>query len=362
MEISVEDRLGKQGSAIRGEDESMLPNFCSVQSIIVTLLIAELGAITLSVMRSSHHPAPFYDFIFLSLLMSGAVLIWAASLCSLRRRIETWSEVKVFACGISLSVVVGLIGGGLWYFIANMYPDFTHSAHVSWAGHVYRGVLLSSVIGFVVLYYLRVHYHIQKHARAMLEARTQALQARIRPHFLFNTLNTIAELTSINPKDAERAVYDLARLYRTTLSDVRKLTTLEDELDTCRAYVSIEQYRMGSRLKVEWEIDDALSKRSSLPSLTLQPLVENAMYHGIEPRPDGGVVKIKAFLLRDGRVEVSVTNPLPGRERSNRHKGNNIALDNIRQRFALIFGPSAELVTEKVGDEFYAAIRFPHQI
>jgi two-component system sensor histidine kinase AlgZ len=361
MEYSVDDISKKKPSAPQvADDLHMLPNFCSARSILMTLLIAELGAILLSVMRSTHHPAPFSDFVVLSVVMSTAVMIWAASLCALRKRIGGWSERRILTCGFVLAILMGFVGGELSYFAAFAFPEWAQSSHIPWWGHMFRSILLSSIIGFVVLYYMRVHYRLRKNAREMLEARTQALQARIRPHFLFNTLNTIAELTSINPEDAEKAVYDLARLYRMSLSDVRKQTTLKEELETCRAYVSIEQYRMGSRLTMEWNIEESLSLQCSLPALTLQPLVENAMYHGVEPRPDGGTVKIHGRLLDDGRVEVSVTNPLPGRERSNRHKGNNIALDNIRQRFRLIFGANAELVTETVGEEFYAAIRFPH--
>lgn len=362
MEYSVDDVPNKKKKPEADEGLSMLPNFCSARSIGATLIVAELGAVLLAVMRSTHHPAPLYDFFLLSVLMSTTVLVWVVALCSLRSKIDLWSQRKVIGAGLGLAVLLGYVGGELSFYVGSIYPDFTQSSHIPRSGHILRALMLSSIIGFFVLYYLRVHYQLQKNARDMIEARTQALQARIRPHFLFNTLNTIAELTSINPEDAETAVYDLARLYRTSLSDVRKQSTLEEELETCKSYVSIEQYRMGDRLTVEWEIDETLSKQCSLPALTLQPLVENAMYHGIEPRSDGGVVKIKGHLLPDGRVEIAVTNPLPGSERSNRHKGNNIALDNIRQRFGLIFGDSAELVTEKVGSEFYAALRFPYNL
>ncbi|MFT5063268.1 MAG: two-component system sensor histidine kinase AlgZ [Gammaproteobacteria bacterium] len=362
MEYSL-DEVSKKPTPQRRHtdfDLNMLPNFCTLRTVVATLGLAVLGAVLLAVMRSAHHPAPFYDFLTLSALMCACVLIWVAGLCFIRGRIERWGEARILGCGFISAILMGYIGGELSYFAAVTYPEIADAAHIARSGHILRAIVLSSTIGFVALYYLRVHFRLQKNARAMVEAKTQGLQARIRPHFLFNTLNTIAELTCINPEDAETAIYDLARLYRMSLSDVRAQTTLAEELETCRAYVSIEQYRMGDRLTMEWDIADSLSQQCSLPALTLQPLVENAMYHGIEPRPDGGVVKIKGSLLPDGRVEISVTNPLPGRDRSNRHKGNNIALDNIRQRFELIFGDGAELFTEKIGGDFYAAIRFPH--
>lgn len=362
MKDSAAADARKKRASAAVDDVSMLPNFCSLQAVLMTMVIAELGAILLAVMRSTHHPAPFYDFLFLSVLMCSAILIWAAGLCVLRDRIAQWGELRLLSCGVGLAIVMGYCGGELSYMVASNYPGFTQSGHIDRGGHILRSVLLSSIVGFFVMYYMRIHYRLQKRSNEVSEAKTQALQARIRPHFLFNTLNIIAELTSVNPEDAEKAVNDLARLYRMSLAEVRKQTTLKEEVETCRAYTSIEQYRMGSRLAVEWAFDESLSMESSLPALTLQPLVENAMYHGIEPLPEGGIVRIKGTVLADGRAEVSVSNPLSSKERSNRHKGNNIALDNIRQRFKLIYGDNAELITEKKGDEFYAALRFPHNV
>jgi two-component system sensor histidine kinase AlgZ len=186
-------------------------------------------------------------------------------------------------------------------------------------------------------------------------ARVHALQARIRPHFLFNSMNTIAALTRSNPARAEAAVQDLADLFRATLSDKRDTITLAEELEVARTYQRMEQLRLGGRLHVEWKTDP-LPALALVPGLLIQPLLENAIYHGIEPRAEGGTVTISGE-VSGGLVTIVVRNPLdpaPGE-----HDGNRLALANIRERLELMYGERALIKAGRFDAEYIVTLRFP---
>src|SRR6201994_1893394 len=187
-------------------------------------------------------------------------------------------------------------------------------------------------------------------------ARVHALQARIRPHFLFNSMNTIAALTRTNPELAEQAVQDLADLFRANLNEQRNVLRLEEELEVAHTYQRIEELRLGERLNVDWKID-ALPRDALVPGLMLQPLLENAIYHGIEPRPDGGTVTVTGDVA--GRlITIVVRNPV-GDVRSQR-EGNRLALANIRERLGLLYGERGLVKSGRFDNEFIVTLRFPH--
>jgi two-component system sensor histidine kinase AlgZ len=169
-------------------------------------------------------------------------------------------------------------------------------------------------------------------------------------------MNTIASLTRSNPQQAEEAVEDLSDLLRASLSTTRDRTSLKEELEVTAIYQRIEKLRLGDRLQLRWDIDD-LPMRARIPSLTIQPLVENAIYHGIELLPEGGTITITG--KRDGRyLQIAVSNPVaPGKSRSK--IGNNMAMSNIRQRFELAYGNRASVDVDNRDDRFVVTLRFP---
>ena len=183
---------------------------------------------------------------------------------------------------------------------------------------------------------------------AFTEARLQALQARIRPHFLFNSINAVLSLIRQNPKRAEAALEDMADLFRVLMADNRSLSPLAREVDLCRQYLELEQLRLGERLQIEWHIDK-MPADALVPPLVLQPLLENAVYHGIEPRVEPGVVSIDIYGAR-GQVHAVLRNPY--RHDGGHHAGNKMALANIRERLQLHFDAEATLDT-RVGDDTY---------
>ena len=183
---------------------------------------------------------------------------------------------------------------------------------------------------------------------ALAEARLQALQARIRPHFLFNSINAVLSLVRQEPRRAEAALEDMAGLFRALMADNRELAPLADEIELCRQYLDLEQLRLGDRLQIEWHIDK-MSRDALVPPLALQPLLENAVYHGIEPSETPGVVSINIYAVRD-RLHVVLRNPYNAS--GAHHAGNKMAVGNIRERLQLHFDVAAELTT-RVGDNLY---------
>ena len=191
---------------------------------------------------------------------------------------------------------------------------------------------------------------------ALAEARLQALQARIRPHFLFNSLNAVLSLIREDPRRAEQLLEDLCDLFRVLMADNRQLRPLDDEIGLARQYLGIEQLRLGERLQIEWDIAQAPSD-ALIPPLVLQPLLENAVYHGIEPRSESGTIHIRIYRQGD-RVHLLLRNPY--RPESERHGGNRMALANIRERLALHFDAEAGIKTTATDESYEVRIVIPY--
>jgi two-component system sensor histidine kinase AlgZ len=192
---------------------------------------------------------------------------------------------------------------------------------------------------------------------AISEARLQALQARIRPHFLFNSLNAVLSLIRKDPKRAEGALEDLAELFRTVMADNRQLIALHDEVSLCRRYLNLEQLRLGERLRVDWSLDPA-AEDALVPPMVLQPLVENAVYHGIEPGVAPGLIEV-SIERRNDRLWLQLTNPY--HEDYQHRQGNRMALANIRERLQLHFDVEASLNTRIADGRFEIGIAMPYR-
>ena len=196
---------------------------------------------------------------------------------------------------------------------------------------------------------------------AIAQARLMALSARIRPHFLFNSLNAVLGIMREDPRRAERALEELSDLFRVLMRENRDLVTLGDELSLCRQYMELEKLRLGERLGVLWQTDDC-PQDARVPPLMLQPLLENAVYHGVEPLPGNGEVRV--CVKRSGSdVVVEIDNPAPPPEgRISAHGGGNrMALDNIRERLMLFFDLEAQLDAGEQDGLYRVRIRFPYR-
>jgi len=223
-------------------------------------------------------------------------------------------------------------------------------------GSLPRVLVLAALAAAVVLAYLRLHT--KAYSPALAEARLQALQARIRPHFLFNSLNAVLSLIRRDPRRAERTLEDLSDLFRALMSDSRNLVRLADEINLIERYAAIEQLRLGDRLRMSWDLDHA-PMDALMPALVLQPLLENAVYHGVEPGTGTGDVLVRVE-RRGNRVLVRIENPWlqPG---TGTRPGNHMALDNIRERLMLFFDDEARLDARVEGARYQVDIDIPYR-
>ena len=198
--------------------------------------------------------------------------------------------------------------------------------------HLSYGVL----IGTFCFRYLYLREQWARQQNSELHARIQAMQARIHPHFLFNSLNTVISLITIDPDKAEQMLLNLSRLFRASFKEL-KLVRLKDEIELCQHYLAIEQMRLGDRLRVEWKYDDeVLFSQVQIPLLTLQPLVENSIFHGVEKFLTKSTISILIEVLQN-QVNIVITNPYT-QDKINLRQGNGIAVENVKQRLEAYYG------------------------
>ncbi|MDP6028137.1 MAG: histidine kinase [Pseudomonadales bacterium] len=335
------------------EEDFFLPDICQAQSILLLVLIAELLVFVVVLANSRLIGFNWVQFGLASLFVQWIVLLSAAVLCNFRPLLMKMSVplATVTGYGMILSVTLIFSLGVEW---------LTQTEEMAWSessGNVVRNLIVAAVMAGMAFRYFFLQHQLRRQEQVELNSRIQALQSRIRPHFLFNSMNIIASLISIDPDTAEEVVEDLSVLFRASLNDSSdKPVLLEEELALCEKYVHIESLRLDDRLRVEWEIEvDETQVR--IPLLTLQPLLENAIYHGIQPLPEGGVVSVHIGQKLDQLV-VTITNPLPSSEFSY-EEGNRMALDNISRRLNAIYGERTSLVAGARETTFQTIISYP---
>ena len=218
----------------------------------------------------------------------------------------------------------------------------------------WRNAIAGCVAAALLLAYFRLRAQVL--SPALHDARLQALQARIRPHFLFNTINAVLGIVRAHPKRAETALEDMADLFRMAMAQNSDLVAVSKEVELSRQYLALEQLRLGDRLKVRWQ-EQGMPDDALMPPLILQPLLENAVYHGIEPLTEGGTIEIKLY-REGGDIHLDVRNPR--QEHADRHVGNEIALANIRERLALQFDVEARYTIEINRDFYHVHIVLPY--
>ena len=325
---------------------SRLPNLRNL-GINLRILVIVNAAIALAAMVLSNS---FNDFS--SLLASLSALTQPMLLLSLLLLYGSYalmSKMPYWLGVFSVFVLVLLVCSGL-YDIFSQLVLFNNLPSRS------RILFFAFLITAFSLYYFNLQQH--AYSPAVSEARLQALQARIRPHFLFNCINAVLSLIRSQPKRAETALEDMADLFRVLMADNRDLVPLAQEIALCRQYLALEKLRMEDRLMVNWQIDD-MPPDAMIPPLILQPLIENAVYHGIEPLANGGTITIQIYTSRK-EVHVVLTNPYA--DTNMRHQGNKIALKNIKERLALHFDLEASLKSKQGNGEYQVHIVLPHQI
>jgi two-component system sensor histidine kinase AlgZ len=340
-----------------------LPDFCAPRSVLVTVLITELVALVLTFARQGLHDAFLTDLGRTSLFLLWIGLGSAAVLCLARPHLARLgvNRGSVAALLMLLGTTLLVSEAAWWGTRTGLYAlaaqrSGSSTAHLLF---LFRNLTICLIVSAVVLRYFYVAHEWARNVEMEARSRVRALQARIRPHFLFNSMNTIAALTRSNPSQAEEAVEDLADLFRANLSEMRNQISLKEELEVARIYQRIEQLRLGQRLTVRWEVTE-LPMRALVPSLLVQPLLENAIYHGIERLPEGGTVTVRGS-QNDGRIELEISNPVPESMPTSDREGNRVALGNIRERLELVYPGSADVQVETPPGRYVVRLRFPHR-
>ncbi len=308
---------------------AFLPDFCSVYGVFVIILIAQALAFLLELASDYSTGYDWSGLGLRSMFVQWIALTSAALLCSLKKPTAQLGprqlSVLVF---LTIQTITLGVGAAVYWGLATPFDIWISPGSATM--FFFRNFAVSGIISAVLLHYLYVQYQWKQQERASMEARLEALQSRIRPHFLFNSLNTIANLTRSNPNLAEELVQDLAELFRASLLQNRRLVTVAEELLLVRQYLNIELQRLDGRLEIEWQTEQ-IPSQALVPPLSLQPLVENAVYHGVEPAESGGRIYIGGNLFNSTLV-LSVKNTMPKDKLSSTRKGNQMAVENIRAR------------------------------
>jgi two-component system sensor histidine kinase AlgZ len=326
-------------------DFPVLPDLRNLGTILRVLLAVNAAALVAAFVREPRWDRLFDEWTALTSFVEPYLLLVVAVLAIAAPRLARMPYPAAVAAIVLVTVVAGVVVHTL-----------TERLLPGQAGSLPRQLALALVAVAVLLAYFRLR--LKALSPAIAEARLQALQARIRPHFLFNSINAVLSLVRSEPKRAEAALEDMAELFRVLMRDNRELAPLEDEVHLCRQYLDLEKLRLGDRLVVDWNLK-SMPSDALVPPLVLQPLLENAVYHGIEPSSAPGTVSINVFLSR-GEVHAILKNPFLGNARRH-HAGNRMALDNVRERLALHFDAEASLESRVTKEGYEVHIRMPYR-
>lgn len=331
-----------------------LPNLCTAQSVFFLVLVSELLVVVWVILQ----PAPSWILLgYVSLYVQWVVLLSASALC----RMRGWLARQVLWLGwLTAFALVSVLG-----FLVSLAAEWALQGQ-QWQqidlNQVGRRTAAIALMAALVLRYFQLQQQLVERSQAALEARLEALQNRIRPHFLFNSLNTIAELIATRPLEAEAAVDHLSGLFRASLKDSGTFWSIQDELSLVQGYLSLEQWRLGDRLRIVWRTPGP-EVRWSVPVLSVQPLVENAVVHGIAPSVKGGTLLIGCY-QHGHRLIIEIENPIPSEEETVRsHKeGNHLAMDNIRHRLFQLYGDQAKLFAAAEDELFRVRLTLPARL
>jgi len=348
--VNATDSTGEDANAF------FLPDFCERWNLLLVILIAELLAIVLALAQPGAWLERLRFLAVVSLFVQWVALTDAAVLCSCRKWFSRLGNRGAAVTVLVLLQLITLTFTLLAYWLLEFLALSLTLAPGWLTDRLVANGLISVTVTSVALRYFYVQHQWKLNVEAEARSRIAELQARIRPHFLFNSMNTIASLARSDSRKTEQVVEDLAEVFRATLGKRDRLT-LAEELELARSYLRIEALRLGERLRVEWRIEPDV-EQIVVPALTLQPLVENAVYHGIETLPEGGVIKIAAGRDAD-RIIIDISNPVARAGPNARSSGNQLALVNIEQRLQLMFSRSDVLKVGEYPERFEVQLRLP---
>ena len=336
-------------------DNCFLPDFCSLRMVFAVVILAQLFAFVMALMSIQFATDDLWKHTsMVSLFVQWAALSSSALLCYLRKRLcqlpALTAALLSYLVVVTVVLVLSEIGFQLLYFDLSLGNN-----HIRF---LLRNGIIAVMVAGPVLRYFYVQQAWQRNVRAEAQSRLVALQSRIRPHFLFNSLNTIASLIRTEPARAETAIEDLSDLFRVSLRDARQYHTLADEIELCDRYLEIEKLRLGDRLQVAWEVND-VPQDALIPPILLQPLIENAIYHGIETLSSGGMIRISGTKEKN-KLVLRIENPCETQHGSI-NSGHHMAQNNIRERLTGLYGKASKLHIEAYADRYIVEITLPYR-
>ena len=343
-----------------GDETHFLPNFCGGRAIGGIVLIAEILAIVITLVTRRFFDNLFQDLLLVSLFVQWVALTGAATLCAARRFLNRLPNSRAlgFAYLLLLGVELLVSEAAVWVLwlagiAASPRPEWYAYFHI-------QNFTVAAIINALALRYFLARHQLRQRTLSEAHARIEVLRSRIRPHFLFNTMNIIASLIRSAPDKAETAVVDMADLFRTMLADNENLVPVSNEIAIAKKYLDIEALRLDNRLRVDWNVGK-FPRKAVMPVLILQPLLENAIQHGIEPIPTGGLIAIR--LWEDaGTIHITVTNPLPrprGKSAASVAPQPDQTLDNLRLRLESHYGNDSRFQITQEPERFSVAVEIP---
>lgn len=328
------------------------PSFCNWRLLVAVMVITEVSIVLVGLGRGAL--LGWQWLAIASLYAQWMALFCAAGLCVMSGWTSRNSPRGAWIASWLIALLLAATFSYAAWQVALLYMPDQVGGDVS--TFVLKSIFAVGLVAIVFFRYLEIRARWRSELIAQSEARVQALQARIRPHFLFNSLNTIASLMHDDPDNAEAATLDLADIFRGSMRRADQLISLSDELKLARQYLDMESRRLGKRLEIDWRVDELPPGAAVLP-LMLQPLLENAVAHGVQGLQDGG--KIAVYGRSEGdQVVITIGNPLAPEDSDT--SGHGMAIGNIRERLSLAFGSRASLLTSQDDEQFYAVLSLPY--
>jgi two-component system sensor histidine kinase AlgZ len=324
--------------------------------VFSVVIIGELLAVVLTLSAEKFSASLLNNFAVISLFIQWNGLVCSAALCLLRPFLKKQSSQFIaFSSYFSILLII-IVLSELTFFILQYYYitriiSFTNHFH-----YVLYNLLIGGIVSALTLHYFYLQHQWRLKIHAENSAKLQLLQARIRPHFLFNSMNTIASLTRTQPALAERVTEDLAELFRLLLKENNELINWSYELELSQHYINIEKLRLSTRLSIDWQMD-RIPNDAMVPALLLQPLLENAIFHGIEPELTGGEIHIIGD-YHHKKITINIQNS--NSQNMVHRQGNNMALKNISERLRAHYQGKASILCKKEKTRYHVMIVIPY--
>ena len=334
----------------------ILPDFCKADMVLKIVVLAEFLAIIFTIVTPPVTAQIFHDLLLISLFVQWIALMSACALCLARPYLNRLPDKRALLFTYAMLLCITWLVGelSLWLlatygYIPTAWPEWRLQFHA-------QNMIVSAIINAMVLRYFVAQDQLRRTTLATERARAQILRHRIRPHFLFNSMNIIASLTQRAPAKAEAAIEDMAELFRLMLDDSKDLMPVRNEIKIARKYLKLEKLRLETRLNANWSVHE-VTRQAKTPVLMLQLLLENAIHHGIEQLSEGGDIDIRITVENDNLL-VSVRNPVP-RTQCDKAQIRDLALDNVRLRLKDLYGDKAHMDIQQSPQYFSVDIRHP---